>query len=432
MTFGTDPKSASTKGHRTRHCRVPPACLLLVLWTAPAAAQVQYPVVVDGDMTTTSGVFTLLTIQRALGAGEDRLIPPKLFGEDTTGRRLLGTAYRLGRLVILDLPVDELVVVVNHEVFGHGARLRELGATRIRYEFDAPFPYGGGGGSASFSFSDPPPLTPAQELAIYISGIEAHNIAGRAIELRALARRRLHYREAWLYFWSLTSGLDYVLEASDTTEPSRHDVNEFLRTFNGACAEPGCEVLTSRRLQRRALIGYANPLLAYTGYRLFASYLWGGKEWLDMPSLPFGHELRYLPWFRFQLAPFGTEWISEHAVVRSGRLLSFSLRRGDAGTGASWGSGVEASPLIVHPHWLLNVSGHVWSQPPNGPSGHGDDLRLGGALSASLIVRLGEAPVLARRAGLYVQGGYKTQGFLAGEPLGAGPIFRIGLSFEGK
>jgi hypothetical protein len=49
-----------------------------------------------------------------------------------------------------------------------------------------------------------------------------------------------------------------------------------------------------------------------------------------------------------------------------------------------------------------------------------------------LIVRFGEAPVLARRAGLYVQGGYKTQGFLAGEPLGAGPIFRIGLSFEGE
>jgi hypothetical protein len=256
MTFGTDPNSAVTKGHRTRHCLVPAACLLPVLWAAPAAAQVQYPVVVDGDMTTTSGVFTLLTIQRALGAGEDRLIPPKLFGEDTTGRRLLGTAYRLGRLVILDLPLDQLVVAVNHEVFGHGARLRELGATDIRYEFDAPFPYGGGGGSTSFRFSDPPPLTPAQELAIYISGIEAHNISARAIELRALARRRLHYREAWLYFWSLTSGLEYVREATDTTEPSSHDVNEFLRTFNGACAEAGCEVLTSRQLRRRALIGY--------------------------------------------------------------------------------------------------------------------------------------------------------------------------------
>ena len=228
MTFATDPKPASTKGHRTRHCLVPAACLLLVLRAAPAAAQVEYPVVVDGDMTTTSGVFTLLTIQRALSAGEDRLVPPKLFDEDTTGRRLLGTGYRLGRLVVLDLPVDQLVVVVNHEVFGHGARLRELEATGIRYDFDAPLPYGGGGGSTSFSFSESRSLTPAQELAIYLSGIEAHNVSGRAIELRALGRGRLHYREAWLYFSSLTSGLAYVLEATDTTEPSSHDVNEFL------------------------------------------------------------------------------------------------------------------------------------------------------------------------------------------------------------
>jgi len=40
-------------------------------------------------------------------------------------------------------------MVVGHEVFGHGARLREIGAGDIRYRF-APIPYGGGGAVTEF------------------------------------------------------------------------------------------------------------------------------------------------------------------------------------------------------------------------------------------------------------------------------------------
>ena len=40
----------------------------------------------------------------------------------------------------LDMPQDHLLMVVAHEVFGHGARFRELGDGRIRYGFDAPHP----------------------------------------------------------------------------------------------------------------------------------------------------------------------------------------------------------------------------------------------------------------------------------------------------
>ena len=97
-------------------------------------------------------------------------------------------------------------MVVAHEVFGHGARFRELGDGRIRYGFDAPIPYGSG--DAFTRFNGLFPVSPLANLNVSAAGIEAQHSLADAIAERAVARGRLHYREAWLYFESRMTAVD--------------------------------------------------------------------------------------------------------------------------------------------------------------------------------------------------------------------------------
>ncbi len=51
-------------------------------------------------------------------------------------------------MVLIWYPLSEFEVTLQHEVFGHGYRIRDIGSNIVKvqgYEFDPPFPYGDGG-----------------------------------------------------------------------------------------------------------------------------------------------------------------------------------------------------------------------------------------------------------------------------------------------
>ena len=104
-------------------------------------------------------------------------------------------------------------MVVAHEVYGHGARLREIHTPNIRYHFSAPIPYGGGG--ASTEFGGEMLVTRANVLGIDTAGIEAQNVLAEEIGRQALARGTMHHREAWQYFESRLDGLRYIRSVSE-------------------------------------------------------------------------------------------------------------------------------------------------------------------------------------------------------------------------
>src|SRR4051812_20511013 len=172
-----------------------------------------------------------LTAQRALATVEDRWLPPARFDESTRVNRALGIGYRAGKWFALDLPQDHFLMVVGHEIFGHGSRLREIGARGVHYSFDAPIPYGPGG--AATEFSGDLLVTRADALAIDTAGIEAQNVLADHIGREAVTSRAFHYRGAWLYLESRLDGA--------SLSPQR------LATIR---AGPRCPIV-SARLQRR-------------------------------------------------------------------------------------------------------------------------------------------------------------------------------------
>ena len=107
-------------------------CILAILaFAVPSSASAQtaipYAVVFDSYMTPAAGAQDLVTLQHLTASAEDRWLPSKLGTERSRSALALGVLYRAGKFLALDMPQDHLLMVVAHEVFGHGARFRELG-----------------------------------------------------------------------------------------------------------------------------------------------------------------------------------------------------------------------------------------------------------------------------------------------------------------
>src|SRR3954469_15187508 len=281
-----------------------------------------------------------LTAQRALATVEDRWLPPARFDESTRVNRALGIGYRAGKWFALDLPQDHFLMVVGHEIFGHGSRLREIGARGVHYRFDAPIPYGAGG--AVTEFSGDLLVTRADALAIDTAGIEAQNVLADHIGRAAVTSRALHYREAWLYLESRLDALRYIRSVSPRSSPG-HDVRSFLLDFNDECDPPACEPLDAatlkRRalgvlgepldaatLKRRALVMLGDPMLAYAGYAWAVAYMVNGRATGPVPMIPLPGDVRYLPALHFEMTPYGTAITTEHTIVRHGRATDVDWR----------------------------------------------------------------------------------------------------------
>jgi hypothetical protein len=409
---------------------------VILLTTPPRAGAQQTPsrepvIVFDAYLTPATGALNLITLQRGLASLEDHFLPLKLGTERTRLGLAAGILYRAAKFTGLDVPQDHMFVVVQHEFFGHGARLRELGVGHIGYGFDGPVPYGHGGGVTRFEGEIPD--SPLAILAIESSGIEAQHSLADALALRALARGRFHYREAWLYFESRYIAATYVINATEFAREG-HDVADFARTIAESCEPPSCKAITLTDLQRGAKLMLADPLLYAAIYGFASSYVGLGETTSPIPMIPLGRGVRYLPSVGFEMTPYGTEWSLRNAFVSAGKVTGATLRVGNTGGTTPWGIDLQTADIRVpRTRWLVSPAFSLWRQPfilaerPSAP------LATGAAASATFVLPLPRRLRVATMNtvnGIYVTAGAKSEGFVPGEQLSGGAIFKAGLALR--
>jgi len=370
-------------------------------------------VVVDQHLSPAAGATLINAGGRILAQTEDRFVPLTLFEGGGRVKRTVNVSYRVAKLLLFDSPQENWLRVANHEVFGHGARLRELFDGPVDYFLPAPPPYGRGGGATSFQLDRPP--TAEQLLAVTVGGMEANRMLARTLAQDAMTTGSWDYRDARRYLYAEYDTIRYIL-GTDEDEPEGHDVGDFLKTYNEVATTHGAKTLTARTLHHRVLAGFANPLIAYGYYSTYVSYLWGGSEAMHIPMLRFG-ATRYLPIVRFELTPFGTEWVIDNAFVRAGRFFNVSFRPGETVGARTWGIGAQSTRLAAWKGWTFDGEADLWHQP-----------EWGGEAKVTAYRQIKTPSWMAGTLALVAQGGYKTNGFLAGEPIYDGGVFRIGVS----
>lgn len=393
---------------------------------SPAAAQqLASEVLVDRDMTVGAGATVGATIGGLVAHAEDATVPHRLFAEEGTSRRTANFAYRFLKFVFFDTPQEHLLLVFDHEVFGHGARLRERFDGPIEYRIAAPEPYGDGTGATSFVFDREP--TPYELLAVTAGGMESTGVAAATVAERAFVEQRMSPRDAYRYVTFELDTLRYIASTDEDEEPG-HDVADFLHTYNDLATAAGAPTLSVRRLKREALISLANPIAAYAAFGV-ARYWWNGDTNIPVPAISVGG-VRYLPLFRYRLTPFGTEWALVNAFAGRTHPTEVELRIGRATLSTPWGIGARQRRVAAFGGWTLDAAVDIWKQPPvddTNPRRIVLDARLGGRVRGRLSHPVVPVWFSTSRASVIVEVGAKSGGYVPGEPLRGGIVARAGV-----
>lgn len=399
----------------------------------PRSIQTRLMLLYDPGLTMKSGAENIIILHYGITRAEDALLGTQWFSEDNRIGKAGGILARFAKYAILDAPLDYFSIVLAHEYFGHGARYRELDIENIHYAFDSPPPYGKGGGEASVGISGNV-VSNHELLGIWQGGIEVHPMINQKLGLRWMAAKKMHYRDAMLYFWSWQIMFSYVQETGTDLTAVVHDNDpqayvRILNKENGYFTLSNLR-LTVKELKSRFALSLANPFLVFALYAGLKTYMVDGNTSSALPTLALG-EIDYLPLLRTGLTPFGLEYHLEN-YFRFGEVVSLvNLRVGDGAFHTSWGGvGFAFQNIYSRGEFSADVNLDVWKQPElkfGGIPGKSKGGGIGGAFSMRGYYNFSDA-----RSSLaaVIELGYKSVGFLEGYQFDASPVFRIGIAIK--
>jgi hypothetical protein len=393
--------------------------------SSPAAQQLASVALFDPHLTVGAGATISATIGTLVAHAEERAIPDQLFGEAGASRRTANVTYRFLKHLFFDAPQEQLLLVFNHEVFGHGGRLRERFDGPIAYHIEIPAPYGGGAGETSFVLNRAP--TPYELLAMSAGGMESTSVVASIVAERAFVDGRMQPRDALRYLLFEFDTQGYIASTDGNEEPG-HDVGDFLTMYNDVATAVGAQRLTPHQLRRESLAGLLNPMGAYALVGV-ARYWWNGATDIRVPTLSIAG-IRYLPLVRYRLTPYGTEWSLVNALAGRLRPTEVEVRIGRSPLETPWGIGVRQRSVAAWRGWNVDAAVDMWRQPPIAGTDARRvefDLRTGARVRGRARHPVMPVPFSTSRATLIVEVGVKSAGYLPGEPLRGGIVARAGI-----
>jgi hypothetical protein len=404
-----------------------------LLSTQHSAAGQTAEVLVDRDLTVGAGATLAAAAGAAVELAQDLVVPTRLFDEQGVGRRSANITYRTLRLLYFDRPQEAWLLVANHEVFGHGGRVRELLDGRVWYRVDAPQPYGRGGGVTFYQIDRD--VTAHELQAISVAGMEVNAVAAEQMAGRAFASGRITARTAVRYLGFELDGFDYIQHTGDEPERPGHDVSDFLELYNIGAGLVDAEPLTARTLRRQSLLSLANPMIASAAFSI-ARYVATGRRDGPVFALPVG-AVRVMPVLRYRLTPFGPEWALTSDISgpwAPGGTARLGVRVGRAPHERPFGVSAAYAGLRLR-RWQMTVGLEGWKQPPLarganpdfGLSLVGGALEWGGMIHARAESPLASAWWTSSPLTLIVDATLKSNGYAPGERIEPGLVLRAGI-----
>ena len=287
------------------------ALYLILLMRTTIAFQT---VMVDPHFSPYSGAANLMTAQDLLIMGEDSLFPGG--GRDSTAKAW----GRAAEQFLFWSQLNTMTSVVQHEIFGHGYRLRDLGVTPKKYTVT---PWGGAtyfNVKRSFKVGD--------MLAVVVAGLEAEAILARDLKMEWMRRGEIDGRLAITYTQAEQSLFWYTLitqlgRLNNDEISEGNDIDGYLELQNASYINDN---LTMGQLTRWSVFNWLDPMTFYSYYAFFY-YIAEGKSW-NFPMIRLRENIRYLPNVKIAYAPYAPEAYLEN-FLRFTESLFISISKGE-------------------------------------------------------------------------------------------------------
>jgi len=266
------------------------------------------------------------------------------------------------------------------------------------------------------------------------------------VKMKWLGQERINPRAAELYFSSqqtlflyATAVTEYKLDADPkgfneaSSDPfSKSDLDAYVFWMN--LTYPHDKISVSK-IKDKALINFLDPFSYFSLYSWWY-YVFTGRT-MPIPMFKIG-QVSYLPGVRMALAPYGFEYYVENFFVYKSQPYYFYVKWGDHGGVSYRGIGFEGEKLGSWNWGSLGCKIDIWHQPkfflstkifdalafPELAVAPSRSKEYGAAVSLITRWNLGKKKLIS----LYVEGGYKSQGYLPGYSLDKGVVARLGLS----
>lgn len=400
--------------------------LLALLSSGFLFAESDYNFIADPYFSPYAGAEDLIVTHKIVERSTQPLTDLYQTDLDTWGKWA-----RAAELFFFWQPVDYFAMVAQHEVFGHGYRIRNLphsDAKVLKYSFGLPPPYGPGGG-ATHGDINTKHTTAFEHLAIDTGGVEATAIGAGRLRMQWLKTGSINPRQSLLYLFSEHDLTNYAL---GSTLVDHGDINVYCDLINKTYFGSH---LHSNSIAKQALINLLDPFTYYSFYSQY-TYVTKGTP-APIPMIPIG-SYKYLPGARLGLTPFGPEYYLENHLVKDEKPIYFYLRGGKHVGMNYLGLGIENPNQWQLGSFQIGYRVDLWQQPKidmndlrfalsefaSNPGLHANTSASRLGASASLIVQ----KKLWDTGMLFVQCGGKTQGYVPGESLGSSLILRVGIT----
>jgi hypothetical protein len=83
-----------------------------LLFASNAFAQAPYNLILDYPMSSKALSEDIVTIHKLTYSFENQYLKPRLFNEDNALRKFSGIAYRFGKTIFVDIPIDHIVLLL--------------------------------------------------------------------------------------------------------------------------------------------------------------------------------------------------------------------------------------------------------------------------------------------------------------------------------
>lgn len=392
-------------------------------------------VIFDKQQSQYFGAYNLITLHQTLYSFEDKHIRDTLFKENNFFKKTLGFGYRTAKILLLDAQLDVFISLLQHEVFGHGARFREFGFEENSFNLNLYPPFGNGTAFAQYGTLKATYKYPTiqEYMAINIGGVDAQLLLANNLTSNMLLNDTLHYRQGLLYLISQNYLVSY-LWTTRYTKPanikSNNDMIAYINDGNYLYAPPGGKIYDIKKLSTQSLISFANPFQIYSAFSILYTYgIKGQKQLKKIPMIKF-RNVRYLPAFNYSLTPLGSQYHFINYIRYKRILFSGDFNLGENTFNNFYGISIKGFNIMDKKRITLNLHLDVWNQPDLELEKYStpDSVnKVGGAFKMDLVLR---PFIRENKLGIFVQTGYKTKGYIIGEPLAESFILRYGLSLH--
>jgi len=396
--------------------------IFLLLITILGKAQSRYNIIYEKQLGQNFAGENINAMFHLFDYADSLFIPKKIIKTENNFAKVINPLFRFSKLFLTNYLITDFAMTMNHERFGHGYRMLEVGGSIDEVVYNMPPPFNNEFSYISLNY--PSNFTKQQEIMINLSGSETNLIATDIMRKNILLDESFNYNYGLAYLYGSNDMPGYTAFITDpNADPNRYrdNINDLY----------GGEPLTRDKMKAYSFIAiFTDPMNFYALKSVFYDYIIKGRHSSRVGMIKLTKRLKYLPRFRFEYTPYGPELVYQNYFKLDSKLMQFSFSHSDAALPNSWRFSANIWNLKSSDHLSFNLSGQIWNQ-PNIEFYQHDKLIASEGLGGQFISTVNYD--ISKDQNLYgftLQAGYKSTGYAIGEQLNKGLIIRGGLTFK--